>query len=132
MLAYQIDELSIKNQWGQIGLREVAIVVASLFGTSRPHLAGRCVPEHRLLLDSAARIENSALPLELDLQRALDAREGVHVLHFGFLAKLGLAASTRADVGVDAKASLLHADVADVQVLEDLLQRSQVASGLGC
>ena len=89
------------------------------------------IPEHRLLRDLARRASSSAhWRANSHLERALDAGERVHVLHFGLRAELRLAAQARADVRVDAEASLLHVHVAHADVLEHLLERAQIRAGL--
>ena len=62
---------------------------------------------------------------------ALDRRERVHVLDFGFRTELGLTRWPDADVGVDAQASLLHAHVAHIEVLQDLLESPEIRARIG-
>ena len=76
-------------------------------------------------------VERRALAGELRLQRALHAGEGVHVLDLRLRPEPALAAKPRAHVGVHAQASLLHADVADPRILEDLLEHAEVGTRLG-
>jgi hypothetical protein len=105
--------------------------VAVLLAATRAHLAAHVVPEERLLLHLLAALEHLALAHELGVDRALDAREGVHVLDLGPVAELRRAAHAHADVGVDAQAPLLHVRVARLHVLDHLLDAPQVRAGLG-
>src|ERR1043165_2626253 len=93
----------------------------------------RCarVPEHGLLLDRSPIRKNGGLTRELGVERSGDERERIEVLDLGLGTELRVAATARADVGVDAKTSLLHAQVAHVHVLEDLLERREIRRRLG-
>ena len=84
--------LECEHERREIGLREVPVVVASLFRPRRAHLAALRRPR----ASSAARrcppaSSTRALARELDLERALDAGERIHVLDFGLGAELRLA-----------------------------------------
>ena len=93
--------------------------------TRRTHGLCTRVPQHRLLHDALPGTEQGTLSHELGSQGALDSRERVEILDLGFCAEERRTSRTRADVRVDAKASLLHVDVAH---LEQLLERAEKRS----
>jgi hypothetical protein len=99
--------------------------VALLLASGGPHGARVRVPEHRLLNDPLAASEDRTLTIELGIECALDGRERIQILDLRLRAKLARANGARADVGVDAKAPLLHVDVAHLEILEQLLELTQ-------
>src|ERR1700687_5819621 len=123
--------LLIHHQWTQIRFRKVAVVVASFLRSARANRFACSIPEQRLLLDLATGIQQGALPLVFCLQCPLDRGEGVHVLDLGLGPELRLSRRTHADVRIHAKTSLLHADIAYVQILEDLLQGPEISASRG-
>ena len=119
----------VEHQRRQIRLGKIAVVVTALLRATRADRAGRRVPEHGLLQHRLAALQLRALPRELQLERPLDAGEGVHVLDLGLGAERRLARLAGADVGVDTQAALLHAHVTHVEVLEQLLQGAEIGRG---
>ena len=89
------------------------------------------VPAPGLLLDPPAGAKHLPLPLELELQGPEHGPKAVHILHFdlGF-GKLGLAPGPNADVGVAAKAALLHIPGAHAQVPNDRPHLRQIQTRL--
>src|SRR5665213_3867152 len=101
------DVVGIENQWRQIRIREVTIIVALFLRSCRPHGSVCRVPEHRFLANGFPAIQHRTLTLELALQRSLNCRERIHVLDFGLGSELRDAVQTSADVRINAQASLL-------------------------
>src|SRR5205814_2242350 len=123
------DELLRERERRQVGVREVAVVVALLFAALRAHAVRLRVIQQGLLRDDAPALEQRDLAVALHGQRLLDVRERVDVLHLGLRAQRRLAGPPHRDVGIHAQAPLFHIAVGDPRVLEHLLQRLEVAPG---
>src|SRR5207247_722521 len=106
-------ELLGEDERRQVGVWEVAVVVAFFFAALRTHAARLRVVQQRLLRDRAAAFEQRDLAVALDRQRHLDVGERIDVLHLGLGAERRRAGAPHGDVRVHAQASLLHVTVGD-------------------
>src|SRR5690606_38148166 len=100
---------------GQVGIREVPVVVALLLAPHRTGFTPVRVPEEGFVDDRFAPGPECALTFDLEHERTLDVAERVHVLDLGLRAE-ALARSADRYVRVHPEAALLHVAVADLEV----------------
>ncbi len=124
------NELFGQDERRQVGVREVAVVVALLLAALRPHAVGLRVVQHGLRRHRAPALEHRDLAIPLHGERLLDVGERVDVLHLGLRAERGLTGAAHGDVRVHAQAPLLHVAVGDPRILEHLLEGEEVRAGL--
>ena len=122
--AQLLDHRALDVQRRQVGFGKVAVVVRLFLRALRDRLVGRVDEAARLLLDPLAGIEHRGLALDLELDRALDGAEGVHVLHLDLGAQLLSAVQSQRHVRVATERALLHVGVGDARVAVDLAQRA--------
>ena len=77
------DPLGRQDQRRQVGLGEIAVVVAFFLGPGGADLAGARVVQQRHLPHRPAAFQQRHLAVALRVERALDVGEAVHVLHLG-------------------------------------------------
>lgn len=132
LAAVLLDCLLARDDWRQIRLRHVAVVVRVLFAAHRERDAAGRVERARLLDDVAAVLEYFLLALNLVVDGILEILEGVDVLHLRAGAELFRASRAQGDVDVGAQVAFFHAAVRDVDVLHDGLDLLHVGAGLFC
>jgi hypothetical protein len=115
---------------GQVGLREVAVVVRLLLGAQRRDRLRPRVEVQRLLDHDAARGQQRLLPGDLGADPLLDEAERVHVLQLGLDPQLRAAGRADRDVRVAAQRALLHVHVADAELAQRRAQQAQELAGL--
>lgn len=130
LAAVLLDRLLTRDDWRQVRLRHVAIVVGVLFAAHRERDAAGRVERARLLDDVAAVLEHLFLALDLVVDGILEVLEGIDVLHLRAGAELFRADRAQGDVDVGAQVALFHAAVRDVDVLHDGLDLLHVGASL--
>src|SRR5690606_8914752 len=131
LLSLFFDHAWLNLQRRQIRLREVAIVVRFFFRSQGRRFGGDGIEATRFLLNFAAAVHNRRLARNFYVDGALHELERVEVLQLDSGAELAAAARAYRDVGVAAKATLLHIAVVDADGHQDLADGAHVRRGLG-
>ena len=114
----------------QVRLREVAIVVGRLLDPHPIRLATLLRPAPGLLDERLTGVEDRRLALDLEVDRALDRPERVHVLDLDPGAERLRTARPERDVGLDPHLAALHVGVRRADRAEQQLELLGVAAGL--
>ena len=120
-----LDEAFRQDQWQEVRIGEVAVVVRLFLRAHGAGLALAGIVEPGLLIDLAAVFENADLPAGLDLDRLTDEADRVDVLDLAARAE-GCAWLTHGDVDVRAQVALLHVAVAGAEITQDGTQLGHV------
>src|SRR3984957_7239498 len=112
------DEAFVEFERKQVGIGEIAIVVALLFRAHRTRLAARRIEQPRLLIDGAAVLDDPNLTARLDIDRLAEEVDGIEVFDVAARAK-GRPGPGNRDVDFSAQIALLHGAGARADVAQD-------------
>jgi len=125
-----LDEAAIDQEWRQVGLGEVAVVIRRLLVALVHRVAHRVVPaarRARRVLDRASvLVVLPALALHLALDAQAHVAHGVDVLHLDDGRPIAVF-EDEVDVGLAAQVAFLHVAVRRADIADDLAQGFEVA-----
>src|SRR5438128_10434240 len=117
-----VNPLAADDEWRQIRLWEVAVVVCLLFATLRHRNTFRLNPAACLLMNGVTGTQHGDLALGLVFQCMLNRTEAVHVFDLRLDAQLLLTTETHRNVSITTEAALLHTPRGNAQVDQNLTQ----------
>src|SRR3954453_16438228 len=139
LAAQAFDQLGVRLEGHQVGLREVAVVLRLFLRAERRRVLVARVEVQRLLVHGAAGLVDLDLPPDLPLDPLRREVEGVHVLELRAGAEALLPGLAHRDVDVETHRPLLHLRVGQAELddrlpelLEEALRvlgRAQVGGG---
>ena len=103
-----LDPVRIDLQRGQVGLREVSVILCELLAALRESTLLRLGPAARLLLHSATRLDELRLAVHLIENRAMQRTKRVDVLQLCLDPELTRTLPIDGHVGFGAQLALLH------------------------